>query len=202
MNIRTEPFLWIHLIGIALLPAFVGLTSVSLAVGDSFSYIVELPLLAAIAIMPVLLMQLIRPFDIFSVLFFSLKPECLSDEQRQILSLFKIFKQQLISIIAALLMLVILWLLYRLSPLAIGIAGFFPQWRMAGLAIASLTFLLANLFVQVPLSVLLALTTRESKLVDVEPYSIAEIEHNFTVPGIKVSKILWFLETSSKTEKA
>lgn len=200
MNIRTEPFLWIHLTGIALFPAFVGLTLIALAVGDSFSYMVELPLLAAIAILPVLVMQLIRPFDIFSVLFFSLKPEYLSEEQRQILALFKTFKQQLTSIIAALLMLVILWLLYRLSSLAIGITDFLPQWRIAGLAIASFTYLLANLFFQVPLSVLLVLTAKESKLVNVEPCSIAEIEHNFTVPGIKVSKILWFLESRSETE--
>ena len=201
MNIRTEPFLWIHLTGIALFPALVGLTLIGLAVGDSFSYVVELPLLGAIAILPVLLMQLIRPFDIFSVLIFSLKPECLSDEQRQILSLFKTFKQQLTSITSALLMLVILWLLYHLSPLAIGITNFLPQWRMIGLAIASLSFLLASLFVQVPLSVLLVLTTKESKLSDIQPYSVAEIEHNFTVPGIKVSKILWFLKTLSETEK-
>lgn len=202
MNIRTEPFLWIHLTGIALFPIFIGLTSIALAVGDSFSYVIELPLLAAIAILPILLMQLIRPFDIFSVLFLSLKPECLSDEQRQILALFKTFKQQLTSITAALLMLAILWLLYHLSPLTIGIADFLPQWRIAGLAIASLTFLLANLFFQVPLSVLLVLTAKKSKLVNVEPYSIAEIKQNFTVPGIKVSKILWFLESLSETEKA
>ena len=202
MNIRTEPFLWIHLTGIALFPALIGLTLIGLAVGDSYSYVVELPLLATVAIVPILMMQLVRPFDIFSVLFFSLKPECLSDEQRGILSLFKTLRQQLTSIIAALLMLVILWLLYRLSPLAIGIADFLPQWRVAGLAIASLTFMLANLFLQAPLSVLLVLTAKESNLVDVEPCSTAEIEQNFTVPGIKVSKILWFLKSRSEENKA
>ena len=84
---RSEPFLWIHLVGIALFPALVGVTLIGLAVGNSFAYFIELPLLAAIAIFPILLMQLSRPFDIFSVLIFSLKPECLTEDQRKILAL-------------------------------------------------------------------------------------------------------------------
>ena len=198
MNIRSEPFLWIHLIGIALFPALIGVTLVSLSVGTSFPYFVELFLLIATGILPILVMQLVRPFDIFSVLIFSLKPECLTDEQRQILSLFSTFKQKLLSVIAACLMLAILWLVYCLSPLAIGIADFLPQWRTLGLAIASLAFLLSNLFLQIPLSVLLVLKTKKSDLARIKPYSIAEIEQNFTVPGIKVNKILWFLESSSR----
>lgn len=198
MNIRSEPFLWIHLIGIALFPALIGVTLVSLSVGTSFPYFVELFLLVATGILPILVMQLVRPFDIFSVLIFSLKPECLTDEQRQILSLFSTFKQKLLSVIAACLMLAILWLVYCLSPLAIGIADFLPQWRTLGLAIASFSFLLGNLFFQIPLSVLLVLKTRESDLTRIEPYSTAEIEQNFTVPGIKVSNILWFLESSPR----
>ena len=198
MNIRSEPFLWIHLIGIALFPALIGLTLISLAVGDSFPYVVELPLLVATGILPILVMQLLRTFDIFSVLIFSLQAEYLTDEQRQILSLLASFKQKLVSIVAALLMLATLWLLYCLSPLAVGIASFVPQWRSLGLAIASGSFLLSNLFFQIPLSVLLVLTAKESERTSVEPYSPAEIEQNFIVPGIKVSKILWFLKSSPK----
>ena len=197
MNIRSEPFLWIHLTGIALLPALIGLTLISLAVGNSFPYFVELPLLVVTGIFPILVMQLVRPFDIFSILLFSLKPENLTDEQRQILSLLTSLKQKLLSIIAALLMLATLWLLYRLSPLAVGIADFLPQWRTLGLAIASGSFLLSNLFLQIPLSVLLVLKTKKSELANVESYP-RDIKQNFTVPGIKVDKILWFLETSPK----
>ena len=201
MNTRSEPFLWIHLAGIALFPALIGLTLISLAVGNSFPYFVELPLLVATGILPILVMQLVRPFDIFSILIFSIQPENLSDGQRQILSLLTSFKQKLSSIIAALLMLATLWLLYRLSPLAVEIADFLPQWRTLGLAIACCSFLLSNLFFQIPLSVLLVLKTSESEKAAVEPYPTAEIEQSFLVPGIKVNKILWFLESSPKQQK-
>lgn len=195
MNIRAEPFLWIHLAGVALFPGLLGIAWVGLAIGNSFSYVLELFWLIAIAIVPILLMQLTRPFDIFSVLIFSLRPECLSEEQRKILFLFKTFKQKLVSITAAAIALLTLWLLYRLSPLAIGIADFLPQWRILGLAIATVAFLLSNLFLQVPLSVLQVLLTLEANFNRVEPYPVEKIADSFTVPGIKVGKILWFLES-------
>ena len=195
MNIRSEPFLWIHLAGVALFPGLLCITWVGLAIGNSFPYFLELPLLAAIAIVPILLMQLTRPFDIFSVLIFSLQPESLSESQRKILSLFKTFKQKLLSITAAVIMMLMLWLLYRLSPLAIGIAGFLPQWRILGLAIATLAFLGSNLFLQVPLSVLQVLLTKEANFIKIEAYPEIKIARSFTIPGIKVNKILWFIES-------
>ena len=189
MNIRSEPFLWIHLAGVALFPGLLFITWVGLAIGNGFPYL-ELPLLAAIAVMPILLMQLTRPFDIFSVLIFSLKPECLSESQKKILSLFKTFKQKLLSITAAVIMMLMLWLLYRLSPLAIGLVDFLPQWRILGLAIATLAFLGSNLFLQVPLSVLQVLLIKEANFIKVEAYPLEKIARSFTIPGIKVNKIL------------
>jgi hypothetical protein len=201
MNIRDEPFLWIHLAGVALFPASIVLTLIALGIGDSFPYFIELPLLAAIAILPILLMQLTRPFDIFSVLIFSLKPESLTEQQRQILSFFQTLKHKAISVIAAIFMLLVLWSIYRLSPLVIGIVAFLPQWRILGLAIAATSFFFSNLFLQVPLSVLQVLTLKNSKLTHLEPYLLEKIERDFTVPGIKVSKILWFLESPSEVDK-
>ncbi len=187
---RSETFLWIHLAGIALFPVTIGLTFAALAVDHSFPYFVELPLLIAITIVPILLMQLFRPFDIFSILFLSLKPESLTEEQRKILALLRTAKQKFWSFIVAVMMLLLLWLLYRLSPLAIGLTDFLPQWRILGLAIASIAFLASNLFLQVPLSVLHVLVTKEAKFTQTKPYSSEKIEQDFTVPGVKVSKIL------------
>ena len=190
MNIRSEPFLWIHLAGVALFPGLLFIAWIGLSIGDSFSYVLELLWLAAIAIIPILFMQLTRPFYIFSVLIFSRSPECLSESQRKILSLFKTFKQKLLSIIAAAIMMLVLWLIYRLSPLAIGIVVL-PQWRILGLAIATLAFLGSNLFLQVPLSVLQVLLAKEA-FIKAEAYPLEKIARSFTIPGIKVSKILWF----------
>lgn len=196
-KLRSEPFLWIHLSGIVLFPILLQVVWISLAIGDSFSYILELSLLGVIGVLPVLWMQLTRPFDIFSILLFSLKPECLTEERRKILSLFKTFKQKFFSIVAAIAMFLLLWLLYCLFPLAMGLASFLPQWHILGLAIAIVAFWASNLFLQVPLSVLLVLLTKESKLTQVEAYPLEQIEQSFTVPGIKVGKILWFLELES-----
>ena len=200
MNIRSEPFIWIHLVGIALFPALTQIALLGLAVGDSYSYLIELPLLAAIAILPILLMQLSRPFDIFSVLFLSLRPEALSESQRKILSLFKTGQQKIWSLVAALVMLFLLWLMYYLSPLVTGILSFIPQWRILGLGIAAIAFLGSNLFLQIPLSVLQVLLTEESKFTQVEPYPLEAIKESFTIPGVKVNKILWFAPAATVKE--
>lgn len=200
-SFRSELFLWIHLAGIAIFPALVGATFFSLAVGDNFPYWFELPLLIAIAILPILLMQLRRPFDIFSLLFVSLKPESLNEEQRKILALFQTPKQKLWSLIVAGIMVLLIWLLYRLSPLATGMVDFIPQWRIIGLAIAGVAFLGSNLFLQIPLSVLLVLLTKEAKFRQIQADSAEKIEQDFTVPGIKVSKINWFSKSSSSIKE-
>ncbi len=200
-TLRSEPFLWIHLSGIILFPVLLEIVLIGLAIGDSFSYIVELLLIGTIGIIPVLLMQLTCPFDIFSILLFSLKPECLTTEQRKILSLFTTVRQKFVSAIAAGFMLLVLWLLYPLPPLAIDLAGFLPQWRILGLAIAIVAFLGGNLFLQVPLSALSVLLTKESKFAQIEPYPQDQIKQNFTILGIEVSKILWFLESASDSQE-
>ena len=198
-DLRSEPFLWIHLLGIAMFPIFVGVTIVGLGIGNSYSFVLELPLLISTAVLPIFLMQLKRPFDIFSVLFLALKPECLSDRQRAILSLFKTFKHQLFSAIAAIAMIMLLWLLYSLSPLATDLVSFLPQQRILGLGIAAIGFFACNLFFQIPLSVLLVLLTEQVKLTQIQPYSLDEIQRDFTIVGLKITNILWFLESETKS---
>ena len=196
-DLRSEPFLWIHLAGIAVLPISMELTIIGLSIGDGYPFVLELPLLIGVAVLPILLMQLFRPFDIFSILFLALKPNCLNDRQRVVLSLFKTFKQKLFSTIAAVMMTLLLWLLYRLSPLAIGVVDFIPQQRILGLVIAAAGFFASNLFLQIPLSVLLVLSTKQSKLAKTKPYPLDEIQQGYTIAGIKIDKILWFLETEA-----
>ena len=198
-RLRSEPFVWIHLSGIVLFPIFLEVAWIGLSLGNRFTYILELALLIGSGVLPVLWMQLTRPFNIFSILFVSLKAECLSEEQRQILALFRTVKQKFFSIVTAGIMILVLLLLYRLSPLAIGLASFLPQWHILGLAIATVAFLGGNLFLQVPLSVLLVLLTKKSKLAEIEPYPLEKTNESFTTPGIKVNKILWFLESALET---
>ena len=190
-NFRSEPFLWIHLAGAAAVPLLLQIVWLGLAVGDPLSpFWLELLLLGAVGILPVFWMQWNRPFDIFSLLFVSVKPQALTSQQQSILSLFKSNRERLLAVIAAVAMTAVLWLLYQYAPLAASAAAFLPQWRVFGLFIAAIAFLACNLFVQVPLSVLGVLLTKEAQLATVNPYPAEQIPQGFIVPGLRVNKIL------------
>ena len=189
-NFRSEPFLWIHLTGAAAVPLLLQIVWLGLAVGDPLSpFWLELLLLGAVGILPVFWMQWNRPFDIFSLLFVSLKPQVLTPQQLSLLSLFKCNRERLLALTAALAMAAVLWLIYQSAPLAASAAAFLPQWRILGLSLAAIAFLVSNLFVQVPLSVLAILLTKEAQLAAVNPYSAEQIAQAFTVPGLRVDKI-------------
>ncbi len=200
-SFRSEPFLWIHLAGIATLPLWLELVWLGLAIGVPLPVDwLELLLVGAVGIVPVLGMQLIRPFDIFSILVVSLQPEQLTTEQRKILTLFKTNKQKLLSLGAAALMVFVLWQLYRLAPLAAGAAAIAPQWRILGLLLATSAFLASNLFLQVPVSVLGVLTNKEKQFAVTDPYPLEQIEQEFTIPGLKAKQILPIQISASTTE--
>ena len=187
---RADSYLWIHLWGIALLPLFLEVVWLSLAIGDPFfPFWIELILLVAIGIFPIFLMQWYRPFDFFSLLLFALKPVALTVERQQILSLLKTTKQRMITLFSALIMAVTLWFIYLWSPLAATVAANFPQWRILGLMTAGVAFFFCNLFFQVPMSVLGILLTSDSKFNATEPYSHQKIAKNFIVPGFRLDRI-------------
>jgi fucose 4-O-acetylase-like acetyltransferase len=198
----SEPFLWIHLAGLAALPITLELVWLGLAVGDPILPVwLELLLLAAVGIIPVVWMQLTNPFDIFSILVLAMKPEQLTQEQRRLLSLFKTKTNPVVAIAAAVFMLLVLWQIYRVAPVAAVVAPFAPGWRLAGLLWAGLAFLASNLFLQVPLSVAQVLLTSESEFAATEPYSVEKIPQSFTIPGVRVNQILPKALTESVASK-
>jgi hypothetical protein len=151
----SEPYLWIHLAGIAALPIFLEICLVSLSIGDPFLPVgVEFWLVAIAGIAPVLWMQWQRPFCIFSLLAVSLKPDQLTAEQRQLLRFFKSQESRTLAILVAVFLAWVLWQLYQLAPLATSIAPALPGGRITGLLLAAIAFVLSNLFLQVPVSVL------------------------------------------------
>lgn len=189
---RNEPFIWIHLAGIIVLPISLECLWLGLSLGkpESFSY-GELAGVALIGIVPVLWMQLIRPFNIFSILLVSLYPQTLSDKQRQILALFKTKTQKWLSGIVATAMMIVLWSIYHFVPVASFNFSWLPQGRWLGLTIASLAFLSSNLFLQVPLAVLRILAIAPDRLATTKPYPVDEIERDFTSFGWRVNRILF-----------
>jgi len=187
----SEPFLWIHLAGVAALPIFLGLCLLGLAVGSPLLPVwVELFLVGAIGIAPVLWMQWFRPFYIFSILVVAVKPQNLTNGQQRILAGFKSRLNKGLAILVAVLLAVILWQLYRFAPLAAGVAPFPPQWRFAGLFLAALAFLASNLFLQVPVSVMAVLLMPESEFAATKPDVLEKIGLDFTIAGWQVDRIL------------
>lgn len=195
MKIRSEPFLWIHLGGIAVFPLMWFIALVGLGVGDRYSYLVELPFLLAIAILPVFLMQLYRPFNIFSLLFFYLQPESLTEDRRRILTLFRNQQQKVVTYLVAILMSLSLGLLYYFAPLTADLSAALPQNRILGLAIATVALFGSNLFLQVPLSALQVLFHDEQT--STKPCTLEEVEQQFTAFGVKLNRIP-LLSKSSK----
>ncbi|HEY9859455.1 MAG TPA: low-complexity tail membrane protein [Candidatus Obscuribacterales bacterium] len=187
----SEPYLWVHAAGAAVLPILLELCLLGFAVGDPILPAgVEVGLVAAIGIAPLLWMQLFRPFYIFSLLVFALKPEKLTVDQRRILSLFKMQESRVLAAVTPVFLVGVLWQLYRVAPVAASVTPFPATWRVAGLLLAAIAFLGCNLFLQVPVSVARILLLSEAEFGVTEPYPIEKIQRDFTLPGIKVNQIL------------
>ena len=189
-SFRSEPFLWIHLAGLAAVPLLLQAVWLGLAVGEPLPFWLELLFVAAVGIIPTLWMQLRRPFDIFSLLIVAVKPEQLTADQRRILSLLRTKKHGIIAIAVAALALVILWQLYQIAPVAAVAASFLPQVRILGLLLAAIAFFMSNLFIQVPFSVVGVLLTDQQQFANAQPIPSEAIRHEFTVPGFRVNQFL------------
>ncbi|MDQ2096910.1 MAG: low-complexity tail membrane protein [Tychonema bourrellyi B0820] len=183
--------MWIHLAGVAALPIFLGLCLLGLAVGAPLLPVwLEVFLVGAAGIGPVLWMQWFRPFYIFSILVVAVKPQNLSNAQQRILLGFKSRLNQGLALFVAIVLAVILWQLYRFAPLAAGVTPFPPQWRLAGLLLAAFAFLASNLFLQVPASVMAVLLKPESDFAAMQPDVLEKIGQDFTIAGWQVDRIL------------
>jgi hypothetical protein len=186
---RSEPYLWVHLAGLAALPIFLELCLVGLAIGDPvFPVWFELFLVAAIGITPVLWMQLQQPFYIFSLVAIALKPQQLTDDQRRCLTLFKSPQNRFLAVGVALLLVLVLRQIYPIA--AIATTAVPAVGRLVGLLLAAIAFLGANLFAQVPISVLGVMLTSQADFAATTPELVEKIPQNFTLLGLQVNQIL------------
>lgn len=185
----SDPYLWVHLAGLAVVPLCLELCLLGLAVGDPILPVgLEFILVAAIGIVPVLWMQWNRPFSIFSLPAVALRPDRLTLDQRKLLRLFQAPRQRILAGMTAIALLLVLWQLYRFSPIVSPLTATDQRW--VGLAGAAIAFLAANLFVQVPVSVLSVLLTSELAFAAAEPYPTERIPGDFLLPGVQVKRLL------------
>ncbi|MEA5566442.1 MULTISPECIES: low-complexity tail membrane protein [unclassified Anabaena] len=201
-SFRSEPILWIHVAGLATLPVFLLLCLLFLSVGQPLLPVwVELLLVAGIGVIPLLWMQLRRPFYIYAILGVALKPENLTEQQRKILCLINTKLNRVLALLAAIISILMLWQLYQVTPLVVSVASFLPQWRSLALLMAGLTFLASNLFLQIPLSVARVLVTNDTEFAALEPLPLEKINQDFTILGVRVNKILPQLTVKVETEE-
>jgi hypothetical protein len=190
-SFRSEPILWIHVAGLAASPIFLLLCLLFLSIGEPVLPVwMELFLVATIGVVPLLWMQLRRPFYIFAILGVALKPENLTEQQRKILCLINTNLNRVLALLAAILLLGVLWQIYKIAPMVANVASFLPQWRSVGLLLASLAFLASNLFLQIPVSIVRVLVTNDTEFAAIEPLSLEKIKQDFTILGVRVNRIL------------
>jgi hypothetical protein len=189
-SFRQEPYLWVHLAGLATVPLWLDLCLVGLATGiPRVPPIIELALLVLLGSGPILWMQWRRPFSIFSLLVLVLPPDLLTEDQRRILRLFKSPTTKALSLLVPLGLTWTLLQLYRLAPIAASVTPLHTG-HTVGFLVALISFLACNLFIQVPLSVLRVLAVRPKRFALVDPYPVEEIPESFTMLGLRVNKIL------------
>lgn len=187
----SDPYLWIHLAGLAALPIFLEVCVAGLAVGDPFLPAwLEILLVAVFGIAPILWMQWQRPFYIFSLVALALKPEQLTEDQRRLLTLFQSQRNRILSLLVPIALFMLLRQLYDAAVIAADVVPLPAEWRGAGLLLAAIAFLGCNLFAQVPVSVLSVMLTSESAFAATVPYPLEQIRSRFTLLGLPVNQIL------------
>jgi hypothetical protein len=187
----SDPYLWIHLSGLSVVPIFLELSLLGFAVGDPIlPEWLELFLISAVGVAPILWMQWQRPFYIFSLVAVAIKPEQLTDDQRRLLTLFKSQRNRILAAALPVLLILVLARVYGISSIAIPVAPFSSEWRLLGLLLAAAAFLGVNLFTQVPVSVLGVMLHSDAEFDATTPYPLEQIRQSFSLFGLQVKQIL------------
>jgi hypothetical protein len=192
-----DPYLWVHLAGAAVVP--IALEGCLLGFAASNSLLppwMELLLVSAIGAVPILWMQWQRPFCIYSLMFLAVQPQKLTQDQRRILRRFKQPLGKGLSLVVAVLLLGVLWQIYQIAPIAWESAAIVPGGALGGLLLAAVSFLVSNLFLQVPVSVAQVMLTDEKTIAATEPYPVNAVARDFSLFGVRVNQILPPLRTA------
>ncbi len=195
----SDPYLWIHLAGVAAVPHALLLCLLGFAIGDPILPAwLELGIVTIAGIAPIAWMQSQKPFCIFCLLAVALKTENLTEDQRRILTLFQTRRNPIVISAGALFLFFLLQKIYTIAPLADFLIPI--PIRALGLLIATIGFLAANLFLQVPLSVIQVMLTSDETFRATPAIATNQISSNFSVFGIRVNQILPAINQSPPPE--
>lgn len=188
---RRDPYLWLYLASLAIVPLCLDVCLAGLAVGEpAVAPWFELMALVAIGLLPVLWMQLQHPFYVFSVPALALRPDQLAEQRRRLLTLQRGWLSRGLVVLAAIALGSALYWLYQIAPLATDVPWLTGKSRATGWSICAIAFLGANFFTLVAVTVIPLLLTSPRRLEQVSPIEAADILQQFTVLGLRVGKIL------------
>ncbi|HEY9689877.1 MAG TPA: low-complexity tail membrane protein, partial [Coleofasciculaceae cyanobacterium] len=186
---KRDPYLWVHLAGLAALPLCAELCLLGLAAGDPL-----LPggwdwlLVGLLGAAPIAAMQWLRPYYPFSVLLVSLRADRLDETQQRILQRWQSWEPKAIALVVPILVLWALQWLDRLSPVAATIAPL--DNRALGLLVVWLGALLANLFLAIALASLWVLLTPTAAFEAIEPFPLGDVPGSFLRLSVRLTKVL------------
>lgn len=186
---KRDPYLWVHLAGLAALPLCAELCLLGLAAGDPL-----LPggwdwlLVGLLGAAPIAAMQWLRPYYPFSVALVSLRADRLDETQQRILQRWQSWEPKAIALAVPLLVLWGLQWLDRLSPVAATIAPL--DNRALGLLVAWSGALLANLFLAIALASLWVLLTPTAAFEAIELFPLGDVPGSFLRLSVRLTKVL------------
>ena len=185
-----DPYLWLHLVGLAMLPLTLALVAIALAWGIPFPLsVAELFVVVLLGGLPVWILQILRPWQPFGFLIFQIPPERMDERQKQILRLIQGTRQPLRNVLGAVVMVILLWQIAHYSPLATGVSAGFWQWRILGLILATVGFFLSNVIVQMSLTLLPTLFLSENTVIAIDPHPNVSIRRDFACWGLPMGQI-------------
>ncbi len=191
-HLWAEPFLWIHAAGIVTLPLWVLVVLVGLATGDPLLPVGLEKLLVELAVLPVVWMQMWRPFYIFSAVVVTVPPAQLDERRRQVLAGFQqsLYRFVVLPIVSALVVGYVGWS-YDVAPLFASLSPIHqaPGSRVMGLLIAVVGVLGMTLFAQVPAAVGLLLMHSDDEAQSWLPVPTDRIPWEFSVVGRPLEKL-------------
>lgn len=188
---RIDPYLWLHLWGLATVPFWLAGCLAALGAGDPIGPAwLEEGLLALGGAVPMVLLQGRRPWYPFALLFLYVRPTALTVPQRQLLQAYRAWWRPLGNGLLALALVMVGDGLYRLAPIASGATPFWGWNRLLAGIIATGCFLLANVSAQMALTALGLLLVKSRPQRPIPPYPVEAISNSFTYWGIPTNGIL------------
>lgn len=187
---QQNRYLWVQFVGLAAVPLLLdvclaGLASSRTAFGFPTAFGLQFWLIAAMSILPPLVMQCLRPFYIFSLPPLALKPSVLSMNQRRCLRLLESWQIKALAVVSAGGSLWLLSQLYARSPRITPIMT--PN---TGIIATVVAFFWVCTFLQISISSARLLLVGPEAMKRVKPYEPPAIAANFCILGLRVGKIL------------